>query len=78
MTVLIVFFVNDDRYAQRRWLAVPRVGDEVMLGPNAKEKLPFKVVRVVFGVEADGAMLGEQDVNVEVVRCAASRRRKKA
>jgi len=63
--VLIMFFVDNERFAQRRWHAVPRVGDEVMLGRSAGKK-PYRVVRVVFGVEADNALPDQQDVNIEL------------
>lgn len=60
----ITFFVGGERYASRGWYVVPRVGDEVMLGPH-KEKKPFVVRRVVFGVEAENE-IHRQSVNIEL------------
>lgn len=65
----VMFFVGKRRYGVRYWFAVPRKGDEVMLGDKDRQndphgKAPFKVVRVVWGVEApDGK---RQSVNVEI------------
>ena len=64
--VSILFFIGSERFAGRRWHAVPRVGDEVMLGPNRNAKKPYRVVRVVWGVEADTAFPEQQDVNIEL------------
>lgn len=44
------FFVEGQPYAMRMWHVVPRVGDEVMLKVDGT-KQPFKVTRVVWGVE---------------------------
>lgn len=66
--VLIMFFIANKRYAQRRWHTVPRVGDEVMLKDREGIKQAHKVVRVVFGVEADNALPDHQDVNIELRR----------
>lgn len=61
----ITFFVDGERYAFRRWHAVPRKGDETMLRNSQGVKVPFKVLRVVWGVEADVDIDGQQ-ANIEI------------
>lgn len=44
----IRFFLDGSEYAGRLWFAAPRVGDEVMLGPDDDRKA-YRVIRVVWG-----------------------------
>ena len=74
MPIQIAFFVGNEKWAVRYWAAVPRVGDEVMLGAGKDRfeadpfgKAAFRVKRVVWGVEPlDASINDRQDVNVEV------------
>ena len=68
LTVDIRFFVDGKAWVQRRWPQVPRAGDEVMLGSKG-DKTAFRVVRVVWGVEADEYPIS-QSCNVELIRAA--------
>jgi len=67
--IRIEFFVRKKSFAWRRWQAVPRVGDEVMLDGGGGKK-PYRVKRVVWGVEPpEGSpddFPGRQDVNIEL------------
>jgi hypothetical protein len=62
----ISFFLDGQQIATRRWSAVPRKGDEVMLGAHG-QKEAYKVKRVVWGVEGPDPR-DLQAVNIEVVR----------
>ena len=60
------FFLDGKQVALRTWYAVPRVGDEVMLGSN-KPKKAYRVVRVVWGVESsEEDALHRQAMNIEI------------
>ena len=59
----IRFFLNGERFADRRWSSAPRIGDEVMLGSPTKRS--HRVTRVVWGVENESE--NSQAVNVELV-----------
>ena len=76
-TCSIHFYIAGDNYAfgYRSWPFVPRCGDEIMLGdvqrnrenPTRDGKHPFRITRVVWGVEGpDGHHLGQQAVNIEI------------
>lgn len=66
--VEVNFFFGAQLYASRAWVSVPRVGDEVMLRDFGKEeKVPFKVLRVVWGVERN-PIQSQQCVNIEIER----------
>lgn len=67
MNVSLYFFLDGELYASRSWRFVPRVGDEVVLGTGRKkdiEKIPFRIKRVVWGVEPCGGEV--QCVNLEI------------
>lgn len=69
--IIVIFFLNDESYAMRVWAHVPRVGDEVMLHgrrntPEENIKSPYKVTRVVWGIESD--INQKQEVNVDIVK----------
>jgi len=70
----IRFFLDGREYAYRHWSFVPRVGDEVMLGPGNDRKA-YQVIRVVWGAEAKYFMPGRQSqrVNVEIEPVVAAR-----
>lgn len=66
--ISIRFYVGGKVYGARGWwTAVPRVGEEIMLGPVTPEgaKKPFKVVHVAWGVEGP-----EEDGRVQCVNVA--------
>lgn len=68
---VIAFFLDGERYALRQWSHVPRVGDEVMLGAGRDrpgEKMACRVVRVVWGVEAETDPHNLQFINIEIER----------
>ena len=57
MPIEIRFYIGNENWAVRYWAAVPRVGDEVMLGAGKDRfqadrygKAAFVVRRVVWGV----------------------------
>ena len=68
----VTFYVPgvDGQYTSRLWAHPPRVGDEVMLAagklyvPDAAGKAPFRVTRVVWGVEGPRSPM--QCVNISV------------
>lgn len=80
LKVDIHFFLDGKVYAARYWPHVPRVGDEVMFHkpkpPDAPRwfpgmpiplKSPFKVTRVVWGVEDEQQNYDNQQcVNIEI------------
>lgn len=62
----VMFFLNGEIYASRSWWPIPRIGDEIMLGPSVKEKKAYLVKRVVWGVEGDRAPFRSQAINIEI------------
>jgi len=61
-------FLGGAEFTARSWIYVPRVGDEIMLGPDGARKA-FRVIRVVWGNEREGwhpIGQGPQRVNIEV------------
>lgn len=65
--VNIRFWLDEKEFGARTWPQVPRVGDEVMLGPFIKGKIrqAYRVLRVCWGVEGENEFL-TQCVNVEI------------
>lgn len=65
----IHFFLHGNAFASRTWWFVPRVGDEVILGPE-DNRTAYKVTRVVWGNDQEGwravASKPWQRVNIEI------------
>lgn len=59
------FFEGTKLFAQRGWSSVPRVGDQVRLGPSNAEVV-FTVTGVVWDENADE----NQQANISIVRVA--------
>jgi hypothetical protein len=57
-------------YGMRHWVAVPRVGDHVMLQESKSEKVFFTalVTRITWGVAEDDLETKWPDVNMHVTR----------
>ena len=68
----ICFYLEKERYASRSWTAVPRAGDEVMLGGRESDtcdkhgKAAYIVKRVVWGVEPPDDPYSRQEVSIEI------------
>lgn len=64
----IEFYLDGRRFALRSWHVVPRVGDEIMFGPE-RPKLAYRIKRVVWGVEGpEEDRMDRQAVNIEIER----------
>lgn len=67
--VSINFYVDGGLFAFRAWDVVPRVGDEVMLGPkvDGRTRQAYRVTRVVWGVEGpEEEAMHRQAVNIVI------------
>lgn len=63
LSTKIQFFVEGRLLAQRAWQHIPRVGDEIMLGPST-----YRVMRVVFDVEdPEEDLIRWQTASIEIV-----------
>ena len=63
----IVFYLDQKMFGARLWPKVPRVGDEIMLGPKddiTGQKTAYKIMRVIWGVENENSVY--QSVNIEI------------
>jgi len=63
--LLLHIVLNGKDFGMRRWSAVPRIGDKLVIG-NAGDTTAVKVIDIVWGV-TPASRRGETDAEIDVV-----------